>query len=152
MVCVCVCVPDVPDPLPCLLHQATICPTALPGCLTTQPPAHLRHAAHDVPGALCRLLISSPHCRHHPLADPLRVLRAVRFASRFGFELEPTLLEAASDPEVHDHLKWKVSRERIGTEFEGMLHGELAELCCAGWGSSEACQAAGLGLGCHCRS
>jgi tRNA nucleotidyltransferase/poly(A) polymerase len=34
------------------------------------------------------------------LDDPLRVLRAVRFASRFGFELEAGLLDAASDDEV----------------------------------------------------
>ncbi|GAB4823351.1 hypothetical protein N2152v2_010397 [Parachlorella kessleri] len=33
------------------------------------------------------------------LDDPLRVLRAVRFASRFGFELEESLVDAAADEE-----------------------------------------------------
>jgi hypothetical protein len=32
--------------------------------------------------------------------DPLRVLRAVRFAARFNFELEASLVAAASDAEV----------------------------------------------------
>ncbi|PSC76981.1 CCA tRNA nucleotidyltransferase 2 [Micractinium conductrix] len=44
--------------------------------------------------------------------DPLRVLRAVRFASRFGFELEERLLEAAADDEV---------RYTNVSKFEGLL-------------------------------
>ena len=32
--------------------------------------------------------------------DPLRVLRCVRFASRFGFDLERELQEAAKDPVI----------------------------------------------------
>jgi tRNA nucleotidyltransferase/poly(A) polymerase len=55
--------------------------------------------------------------------DPLRVLRAVRFSSRFGFELEESLLTAAGDAEVREMLGHKVSRERIGTELDGMLNG-----------------------------
>ena len=51
------------------------------------------------------------------------MLRAVRFASRFGFELEDTLLAAASDIEVREMLGHKVSRERIGAELDGMLNG-----------------------------
>jgi tRNA nucleotidyltransferase/poly(A) polymerase len=55
--------------------------------------------------------------------DPLRVLRAVRFASRFGFELEESLLDAAGDAQVREMLGHKVSRERIGAELDGMLNG-----------------------------
>lgn len=57
------------------------------------------------------------------LDDPLRVLRAVRFASRFAFECDADLLQAASDDQVREALGHKVSRERIGTELEGMLAG-----------------------------
>ena len=37
-------------------------------------------------------------------ADPLRVLRAVRFGTRFGFTLENSLLDAAASDEVRLHL------------------------------------------------
>ncbi|EFJ21948.1 hypothetical protein SELMODRAFT_151539 [Selaginella moellendorffii] len=57
------------------------------------------------------------------LDDPLRVLRSVRFASRFGFELEDDLRAAASTGEVRDALERKISRERIGHEVELMLLG-----------------------------
>jgi poly(A) polymerase len=50
--------------------------------------------------------------------DRLRMLRAVRFAARFGFELEPQTLRAirALAPRIHS-----VSRERIRDEITKML-------------------------------
>lgn len=58
------------------------------------------------------------------LDDPLRVMRAVRFGARFGFELDDEVKEAASCHEVKAALGEKVSRERIGHEIDLMLMGK----------------------------
>ena len=55
------------------------------------------------------------------LDDPLRVLRAVRFAARLRFILEPDLQTAASSPAVKTALSQKVSRERVGAELDLMM-------------------------------
>ncbi|EQC27959.1 hypothetical protein, variant [Saprolegnia diclina VS20] len=57
------------------------------------------------------------------LDDPLRVLRAIRFACHYHFSLDDALLEAAKDARVQDALGHKVSRERIGIEVRKMLAG-----------------------------
>lgn len=55
------------------------------------------------------------------LDDPLRLLRVIRFATRFQYSIVPELLEAMQDPIVHLKLKEKVSRERIGIEVDKIL-------------------------------
>ncbi|KAI9484763.1 hypothetical protein BDB00DRAFT_774307 [Zychaea mexicana] len=55
--------------------------------------------------------------------DPLRVLRCVRFASRFNFELVPELVESVKNETIRDALDSKISRERIGIELEKMMTG-----------------------------
>ncbi|GMF54122.1 unnamed protein product [Phytophthora fragariaefolia] len=60
------------------------------------------------------------------LDDPLRVLRAVRFASRFDCSLEEDLRAAAQLEEVRGALVRKVSRERVGKELSAMLTGSAA--------------------------
>jgi len=60
------------------------------------------------------------------LDDPLRILRAVRFAVRFGYRISDNIIEAAADTETRAALSVKVSRERIGKEVEGMLSGRCA--------------------------
>ncbi|KAJ3506092.1 hypothetical protein NLJ89_g7066 [Agrocybe chaxingu] len=64
--------------------------------------------------------------------DPLRVLRCVRFASRFGFDMVPEVQDAVKDP--IEALVSKVSRERVGDEVTKMVQGRdplrSAQLIC----------------------
>lgn len=56
--------------------------------------------------------------------DPLRVLRLIRFASRLGFAIEPSVKEFMGNESVLQALRAKISRERVGVEVEKMLKGE----------------------------
>ncbi|PVU94111.1 hypothetical protein BB561_002791 [Smittium simulii] len=49
--------------------------------------------------------------------DPLRVLRVIRFASRFNFKLDKNIKESLADQEIKTDFKLKISKERIGDEI-----------------------------------
>ena len=53
--------------------------------------------------------------------DPLRVLRAARFAARLGYCVDREVSEAAASEAVHRDLRSKVTRERVGIELRKML-------------------------------
>lgn len=58
------------------------------------------------------------------LDDPLRVLRAIRFACDFKFQLDEKLTDAVlHHSEIKQAMVRKVSRERIGIEVRKMLSG-----------------------------
>ncbi|PAF49105.1 hypothetical protein BKH41_03180 [Helicobacter sp. 12S02232-10] len=69
--------------------------------------------------------VGDPHKRFQE--DALRILRALRFASRFGFKISALTKEAIFS---HQRLLDFISKERIREEFNGILCGEFAEDIC----------------------
>lgn len=57
------------------------------------------------------------------LDDPLRVIRTIRFSSRFGYELVQDLKDSAASQEIQDALVQKISRDRVGEEVDKMMKG-----------------------------
>lgn len=55
------------------------------------------------------------------LDDPLRVLRALRFAARFDYDIDPGLWGAMADERVQARLEHKISRERVLREVTSMI-------------------------------
>jgi len=71
---------------------------------------------------LSRCVIATPQAPLTTLLDdPLRVLRAVRFAARLRFAMDEALVDAARDARVRGALAEKVSRDRVGVEVDLML-------------------------------
>jgi poly(A) polymerase len=89
---------------------------------TLQDPAALRSAVIDHVGGLADLdagvirAIGRPEKRFDE--DQLRLMRAVRFAARFGFEIEPATFAAMRKLAARIHA---VSRERVRDELTKML-------------------------------
>lgn len=77
------------------------------------------HGLEDIDNGIIRTPLPP---RDTLLDDPLRLLRVIRFATRFQYSIVPELLEAMQDPIVHSSLKEKVSRERIGIEVDKILN------------------------------
>ncbi|KAF8640569.1 hypothetical protein AX17_000231 [Amanita inopinata Kibby_2008] len=55
------------------------------------------------------------------LDDPLRILRCVRFAGKYGFQMVPEIRDAAKDTRIQDALINKIARERVGEEVAKMM-------------------------------
>ncbi|KAF9391080.1 hypothetical protein CPB97_007552 [Podila verticillata] len=53
--------------------------------------------------------------------DPLRVMRCIRFAARFQFNIADEAKQAILDPRIKQVLKTKISKERIGAELDKMI-------------------------------
>ncbi|KAJ1675754.1 CCA tRNA nucleotidyltransferase, mitochondrial [Spiromyces aspiralis] len=73
---------------------------------------------------LRRGLIRTPMAPYETFRDdPLRVLRVIRFASRFNFAIVKEVINAIKRPEIKADLAAKISRERVGVEVDKMLCG-----------------------------
>jgi tRNA nucleotidyltransferase (CCA-adding enzyme) len=55
--------------------------------------------------------------------DPLRILRLIRFACRLDYQIEHEAQEAMKDKTIHEALRLKISRERVGVEIGKIMTG-----------------------------
>jgi tRNA nucleotidyltransferase (CCA-adding enzyme) len=78
-----------------------------------------RHGLSDLAAKIARTPLPP---RQTFLDDPLRVLRTVRFASRFDLTIEPAAAAAIREDDIQLALRTKVSRERVGIETTKMMH------------------------------
>jgi tRNA nucleotidyltransferase (CCA-adding enzyme) len=82
-----------------------------------------RHAIRDLRQGLVATPLEAYQTFHD---DPLRVLRAIRFAVRYDMTMDDDLQTACQHAQIHKELHRKVSRERVGKELEAMLSGKGA--------------------------
>ncbi|KAL1406876.1 CCA tRNA nucleotidyltransferase, mitochondrial [Vanrija albida] len=77
-----------------------------------------RHGLDDLEKKIARTPLPP---RQTYLDDPLRILRTVRFTSRFGLTIQPDVEEAIKEADIQAALRTKVSRERVGIETYKMV-------------------------------
>lgn len=63
------------------------------------------------------------------LDDPLRLLRVIRFAHRFGLVIPQEIFIAAKDPDTRDAFRNKITFERITMEIDKMLMKRDPHIC-----------------------
>ncbi|KAJ3300389.1 hypothetical protein HK104_001353 [Borealophlyctis nickersoniae] len=56
--------------------------------------------------------------------DPLRVLRVIRFATRFGYDIDHAICATAQNEDIKSSFIQKITRERIGVEIDKMMKGK----------------------------
>ncbi|KAL7424145.1 CCA tRNA nucleotidyltransferase, mitochondrial [Cryptotrichosporon argae] len=78
------------------------------------------HTAHGLSDLAHRVARTPLPPRQTFFDDPLRVLRCVRFAARFGLSIVDDVAEAIRDEDVKAALRTKVSKERVGIELTKM--------------------------------
>lgn len=53
--------------------------------------------------------------------DPLRILRTIRFAAKYGGTIDDKTYQAMLNPKVRDAMRQKIAKERMGAEIKKML-------------------------------
>jgi tRNA nucleotidyltransferase (CCA-adding enzyme) len=79
-----------------------------------------KHGLSDLKNGIIRTPLE-PHSTF--IDDPLRVLRLIRFASRYGYEIDEGTKDSMKSSEIHDAFLKKITKERVLTELEKMLKG-----------------------------